>query len=106
MVSEGETNALYLPVSVCLNPCCSGGWSRRYNLGYGSSTKVVLVLILVVLEDGLGECWCYFYLIWSSAVLILVVLEDGLGGGSGSVSRWRQHMVLILVVLEDGLGET
>ena len=39
----------------------------------------VSVLILVVVEDGLGDCWKLsqqYSLCW---VLILVVVEDGLG---------------------------
>ena len=39
---------------LCLNPCFSGGWSRRKDLmvGLNSNGKV---LILVLVEDGLGE---------------------------------------------------
>ena len=35
-----------------LNPCFSGGWSR--SIGYKPSTIGKLVLILVLVEDGLG----------------------------------------------------
>ncbi len=59
-----------------LNPCSSGRWSRSeyeqfLNLNYE-------VLILVLVEDGLGGllvkriCSCFL-------VLILVLVEDGLG---------------------------
>ena len=37
-------------------------------------------------------------------VLILVVLEDGLGDQLRRQSRAEGHSVLILIVLEDGLG--
>ena len=66
------------------------------------SYKVVVVLILVLVEDGLGafQAW------WngdSPFVLILVLVEDGLG-----VTWYRgfklKYFVLILVLVEDGLG--
>ena len=37
-----------------LNPCFSGGWSRRIR-GISPPPTPVLVLILVLVEDGLGE---------------------------------------------------
>ena len=37
--------------TICLNPCCSGRWSRT-NFCCGIST-VFYVLILVVVDDGL-----------------------------------------------------
>ena len=37
---------------ICLNPCCSGQWSRTLNpIQYGNSNCKVLILIVV--EDGL-----------------------------------------------------
>ena len=60
-----------------LNPCFSGGWSRRH-------TPRVLhvfysrVLILVLVEDGLGAPKNYIYGN-IRCVLILVLVEDGLG---------------------------
>ena len=36
---------------VCLNPCCSGRWSRTNNSL--TENKMEKVLILVVVEDGL-----------------------------------------------------
>ena len=35
-----------------LNPCFSGGWSRRVCRRHNRATKAVLILVLV--EDGLG----------------------------------------------------
>ena len=36
-----------------LNPCFSGGWSRRRQPG-SRKNKILMVLILVLVEDGLG----------------------------------------------------
>ena len=93
-----------------------------------SRIKPISVLILVLVEDGLGdlggECaspatymglnpcfsggWSrslilliqpsYFY-----SVLILVLVEDGLGAG-GLCALFCRPRVLILVLVEDGLG--
>ena len=41
-------------------------------------TKLINVLILVVVEDGLVRCICAFLLHCLLLVLILVVVEDGL----------------------------
>ena len=86
-----------------------------------------MVLILVLVEDGLGEVpyvlahkiakglnpcfsggWsrsinCIINLLKLQVVLILVLVEDGLG-----VTRSRRpprQRVLILVLVEDGLGD-
>ena len=61
-----------------LNPYCLGGWSRSY-LPVSVVLGQLSVLILIVLEDGLGD---------------LLVLQ-------GDRTLW---LVLILIVLEDGLG--
>ena len=50
-----------VPNPPCLNPCFSGGWSRSATKD-GDTFKVAaaVVLILVLVEDGLGEasrCW-------------------------------------------------
>ena len=37
---------------VCLNPCCSGRWSRTWQ-SRDDCWKLCLVLILVVVDDGL-----------------------------------------------------
>ena len=61
-----------------LNPCFSGGWSRREGL----QNRLVRV----------------------KSVLILVLVEDGLGGGRKDAHQAPRE-VLILVLVEDGLGE-
>ena len=53
MVSEeGEFQAKEL-LKNCLNPCFSGGWSRRQSKPVDVAI-VAKVLILVLVEDGLG----------------------------------------------------
>ena len=52
MVSYLGEDIIKLHDNTCLNPCCSGRWSRtmvKADLG----TALVEVLILVVVEDGL-----------------------------------------------------
>ena len=53
MVSEAVNDAFKRKDGKGLNPCCSGGWSRRERLML-SICQYLSVLILVVLEDGLG----------------------------------------------------
>ena len=61
---------------ICLNPCCSGRWSRTFKT-LKLWQHYQLVLILVVVEDGLVP-----HLRKTTEkkanVLILVVVEDGL----------------------------
>ncbi len=84
-----------------LNPCFSGGWSRRQlRRVYRPGRSTVLILVLV--EDGLGARL-------ASAndkryvVLILVLVEDGLG--ATKIGSFKHSLeVLILVLVEDGLG--
>ena len=128
MVSEtcGDTQGAVSNKS--LNPCFSGGWSR-------STTGEVFfllhcqVLILVLVEDGLGEYGETLLHLWRRPVLILVLVEDGpgvvsevtdtntgetclnpcfSGGWSRRTLKGRQvtwlGAVLILVLVEDGLG--
>ena len=109
-----------------LNPCFSGGWSRRA-MTVAVALYALLVLILVLVEDGLGvlQTKRIFHVFH---VLILVLVEDGLGESkkysyknsgkslnpcfSGGWSRriikikspQRYDIVLILVLVEDGLG--
>ena len=109
----------------CLNPCCSGRWSRTFN-DHVKDYKFTKVLILVVVEDGLVLFGTQVQLN-AQDVLILVVVEDGLvrvlSTGSQQLSRslnpccsgrWsrttltnygnaKRFSVLILVVVEDGL---
>ena len=39
---------------LCLNPCFSGGWSRRLGMTSTEQHGMYMVLILVLVEDGLG----------------------------------------------------
>ena len=43
------------PFYMGLNPCFSGGWSRSSELQMPSLLPIVGVLILVLVEDGLGD---------------------------------------------------
>ena len=43
--------SLFLYFILCLNPCCSGRWSRTANKSINK--KIREVLILVVVDDGL-----------------------------------------------------
>ena len=90
-----------MKVPTCLNPCCSGRWSRTWQTMV--EQNVLIVLILVVVDDGLVrylDQFCNFYGSvslnpccsgrWSrtscsnslvdalKSVLILVVVDDGL----------------------------
>ena len=60
-----------------LNPCFSGGWSRRLWKKF-QNFILHIVLILVLVEDGLGEDVQMAYS-HTALVLILVLVEDGLG---------------------------
>ena len=60
------------------------------------------VLILVLVEDGLGETVNGRKLLYK--VLILVLVEDGLGEVSYKDTFHCKFPVLILVLVEDGLG--
>ena len=111
---------------VCLNPCCNGIWSRT-GLTIRNVHYIAGVLILVVMEYGLGQWGRNRIRRWRS-VLILVVMEYGLGlcsyrqiedlatclnpccNGiwsrtlSYSFTFFGRFSVLILVVMEYGLG--
>ena len=56
-----------------LNPCCNGRWSQT---SLRKKVVLILVLILVVMEDGLRRLRIFHEKI--PFVLILVVMEDGL----------------------------
>ena len=109
----------------CLNPCCSGQWSRT--LGDDIAFMAMAVLILVVVDNGLVRLHhsCIHWKKqglnpccngqWSRTtakkklsmtehtVLILVVMEDGLVRRRLRPSK-RRFLVVILVVMEDGLA--
>ena len=62
-----------------------------------------IVLILVLVEDGLGDTstrWLH----GDRGVLILVLVEDGLGDLNTLQKLTLSKTVLILVLVEDGLG--
>ena len=62
-----------------LNPCFSGGWSRSTS-AWEILCPPLIVLILVLVEDGLGEYLRKLVRSIVTTVLILVLVEDGLGG--------------------------
>ncbi len=64
----------------------------------------VNVLILVLVEDGLGVSNNMIILRQKEYVLILVLVEDGLGVGCIWDDQDTVLIVLILVLVEDGLG--
>ncbi len=63
-----------------------------------------VVLILVLVEDGLGAGVKLTLRVVPYEVLILVLVEDGLGGRLTWLSAGFNG-VLILVLVEDGLGD-
>ena len=62
------------------------------------------VLILVLVEDGLGGQGKSAYRVHNRNVLILVLVEDGLGVIIEKYIKLNDIKVLILVLVEDGLG--
>ena len=62
------------------------------------------VLILVLVEDGLGE-ESLLHINKQVHVLILVLVEDGLGVVIKDQQGGTYQEVLILVLVEDGLGD-
>ena len=54
MVSEHVGIGRQDRLKICLNPCFSGGWSRR-RIVNDIEGYLNIVLILVLVEDGLGE---------------------------------------------------
>ena len=48
---KAKIDGMWFPV--CLNPCSNGTWSRRKNSN--NMDKIIGVLILVLMEHGLGE---------------------------------------------------
>ena len=66
------------------------------------SDRVVLVLILIVMEDTLGDNQLIKNLT-TLEVLILIVMEDILGDGKVKC-KFHGSTVLILVLMEDTLG--
>ena len=65
--------------------------------------KVIEVLILVVVDDGLVRSRRVSQQSYSKEVLILVVVDDGLVLTSPLLLQGFAREVLILVVVDDGL---
>ena len=63
-----------------LNPCFNGIWSRTTHRGEAEKLIACAVLILVLMEYGLGPCRCHYLCRHFECVLILVLMEYGLGG--------------------------
>ena len=112
-------------VSVGLNPCCSGQWSRTQLIDPISNTDLT-VLILVVVDNGLvhkdnGEftvaltglnpcCSGQWSRTWYSSWLNILCLTSLNPCCSGQWSRTNtrrnsavKYLVLILVVVDNGL---
>ena len=64
-------------VSSSLNPCCSGQWSRTLQ-GVKPEVHKFVVLILVVVDNGLVHDIDYEDIYDNINVLILVVVDNGL----------------------------
>ncbi len=75
--------------------------SEDHSLSEDEYKEVVLILVLV--EDGLGV-WLRARIRQRRSVLILVLVEDGLGVLHIN-KQVHINLVLILVLVEDGLGE-
>ena len=55
VVDDGLVHLFFCSVCMfktCLNPCCSGRWSRTYK-AWDTADNIEEVLILVVVDDGL-----------------------------------------------------
>ena len=128
MVSEGKAASLCEAYLNGLNPCFSGGWSRRPIRRASMRIRKRRVLILVLVEDGLGAdasprsvrkrgslnpCFSGG---WSRRLILLtprtqtsICLNPCFSGGWSRRDARGGHphrcqSVLILVLVEDGLG--
>ena len=78
----GDVRAsLRFPIT-CLNPCFNGRYSRSAKSLLTRATKVVLILVLM--EDTLGDCYHVMKHSYQLRVLILVLMEDTLGAYGSS----------------------
>ena len=66
--------------------------------------RKVLVSILLVMDDGLGEKYFVIKNLITSQVSILLVMDDGLGVTLQDVEHTSFLLVSILLVMDDGLG--
>ena len=62
---------------VCLNPCFNGRYSRSEETNFIISVNIVLILVLM--EDTLGDKNHILKQAFCRVVLILVLMEDTLG---------------------------
>ena len=85
MVSEFLCIIIDLIKNICLNPCFTGRWYRSIPAGISYQLATKEVLILVLLEDGIGALSDVNKIV-SEEVLILVLLEDGIGAVARSPS--------------------
>ena len=84
MVSYPQWLAAGVAVLSCLNPCCSGLWSRT-PLDNSPQSTLMWVLILVVVDYGLVHNMSLRNAMAITNVLILVVVDYGLV----PVAIWR-----------------
>ena len=64
VVEDGLVQSLYILMDswdACLNPYCSGRWSRTHSAMSASQLEAA-VLILIVVEDGLVPNWSFSFL--------------------------------------------
>ena len=83
MVSEGRETSDKADKPLGLNPCSSGIWSRRLCVGTLGPSCIVLILVLV--EYGLGAFGGFAVKYVAVHVLILVLVEYGLGDRGNSI---------------------
>ena len=101
LVSDWEKTGVFVEDG-SLNPCFSGCWSRTL---LWKMRKLVsgLVLILVLVDVGLGPC-TEALKAFSDIVLILVLVDVGLGPSYVTCLTSVCGVVLILVLVDVGLG--
>ena len=86
----------------CLNPYCSGQWSRTQAC-YLWTKVCYSVLILIVVDNGLvpsNHCTQRLYI---GEVLILIVVDNSLVPIVASVRAYDVNGVLILIVVDNSL---
>ena len=63
-------------LNIRLNPCCSGQWYRT-NIIFNTAQIVIIVLILVVVDNGIVQPFDLDKA-YALTVLILVVVDNGI----------------------------